>query len=577
MFWRNKHGRFIPEASEALADWVDLLGHMIALAPRHAPNVARVLKRQSRWWTDPQLVRLAGTPRLSGPWTSGNSQADIDGHRLMLGLAEQKLNRLVKTHKGKDLGTRMFEAEALQGLVGEPEIRETLISALMDLRSKNAEPWMGIAVTRALGPAAEEPEVRDALLSLMRDTDVVSWLREAAAKALGHSAGEPDVWHALIAIVNDADQLTDVRAAAVGALGSAVDEPEVRRFLISVLEKNEKLGVWEQTALALGAVAEEPAVQKTLVSVLKDKRLDWHARHAAAVALGSAGDDLEVRKAALSILEDKDDDWQVREVAAVALGGVTEDAEVQTILLSTLLSEDENWWAYRVRQAAAAALKGIAGEPEVQEALLSALKVEDHDVRRSAAEALGGALGEPRVKCALCAVLADKNESWSIRKAAAEVLGGIAGEPDVQRILLSSLKDDDWGVRSMASRALRSMALGVGFDCLMGFLDSEKKLAHCWRELRPLVLLVSGQTSLPLALETIWRAQPDSILFRTGISSSKTGALSPDALVRSWTDFLENAVRESALRNAVKEDSRKVSILLGALLGGRVNLSGGFL
>ena len=242
---------------------------------------------------------------------------------------------------------------------------EKIVPDLLRYANSN-DPLIRIYVAMILGKFSL-PEVRDALLKLLRDPN--KKVRQSALESLG-CMEIPVPAKPICQLLKDPD-LT-VQTKAIEAI-IRLNDPNTIQYLIDILQ-DESEYVRRAAVEVLNEVGDARAI-KDLLNALRDK--DWWIRVRAADALGSIGGP-RVVDAVLELIKDKDE--FLRRTAVEILNSIKDERAFNHLVTAL---EDQDWW---VRERAADALanmqdkratepllKLLNREPETTEVAVKAL------------------------------------------------------------------------------------------------------------------------------------------------------------------------------------------------------------
>jgi len=324
---------------------------------------------------------------------------------------------------------------ALKTVTAETDVRSWLIEeSLSKYRRQRSE------AASAMSTATFDPNVRERLLAMARDSREHWVTRSIAMESLKAAKVDYDVMRALLELTRDQDP--KVRKAATRTLATPLDKPERDT-------QTEPAGAAAAAAhgTSSSSSADELQVQNWLLTLSQDE--ESSVREAAVEGLQRFAHRAEVLQRLLLLI--RDDDFTVWHAAAGALSGVANDERVQESIF--VLTRDPDC---AVRARAASVFKTAAFQPAVQDRLLELTRDDNCDVRRTAIDQLAGSAGERRVRERLLELTYD--EDSVVRATAAEACKSVAAEAKVRERLLELTKDDDFCVRSKALAALARVA-----------------------------------------------------------------------------------------------------------------------
>jgi HEAT repeat protein len=251
-------------------------------------------------------------------------------------------------------------------------------------------------------------------------------------------------------------------AGFAASISKCVIADEVQDQILRLKGKDEMAQMLAGDALVkLG----EPAVEP-LITCLKDQ--DWKVRYGAIKALGKLGDARAVDP--LITCLKSSDNWLVGECLTEALSELHDARAVEPLIVCLKATN-------AIMRSASAKALGKLGDARAVEPLIACLKglvvdydhLENYSLRESVIEALGK-LGDARALEPLIHCLKEDGH-------AADALGKL-GEPAVEP-LIACLKDQDWGVRDGAIKALGKLGDARAVDPLITCLKDTN--SYSWR------------------------------------------------------------------------------------------------
>lgn len=362
------------------------------------------------------------------------------------------------------------------------------------------------------------------------------------------------------------DKTTQVRESAaetLGAIGSADTVPH----LVETMSRDNDSSVRRRAAAALGAIGSADAVAQLVKTMTADN--DNSVRECAIAALGVIGSANAINHLVETMINDKNN--SIRERAAEALGAIG-GADAISYLIEVMNDDKDS----SVRAHAAEALGAIGSDDVIPQLIEIMTNDRNSSVRAHAAEALGAIGSIDCIPQLLEIMTNDKNST--VRAYSVKSLGAIGSDGSIPQLLETLKKDKDSSVRGHAAKALGAIGSDDVISQLLETMNIDKDGDVRWCATEALGI-IGSEEPIPHLIEIMATNKDNEDRKRAVDLLGNIGnevAIQPlkqvlDQALIGESDYLEDKLKDKALKDKVFEALYKISMRLGMRINMKKN------